>query len=219
MVTLFTAGDKEFRKHARDLRNETGIRLVFFCSGNLIENAPYKFGFLGIREKPHGMQLTAITTRERLAMLGYYVKQVLLNPAYVNRSLVDAMMAYWHTFVIRDDFLYLYHYIPWDEETVLRTIRDEYDWEGATDTTTTWRIGDGTAAFYNYIYYTMSGFTEDDDMLSNMVRENQITREEALRRSAEYSRPRIPSIREYAQMIGLNCEEVLNVINTAPRRY
>ncbi len=219
MVTLFTAGDKEFRKHARDLRRETGIDLVIFCSGNMIENAPYKFGFLGIHEDPHGMQLTAISLRERFAMAAYYAKQVLLNPRYINRSLVDAVKAYWHTFVTKDDFLYLYHYIPWSEDEVVRTICDEYDWEGATDTTTTWRIGDGTAAFYNYIYQTMSGFTEDDDMLSNMVREDYITREEALRRSVEYRQPRIASIREYAQMIGLNCEEALNVINTAPRRY
>lgn len=219
MVTLFTAGDKEFRKHARDLRRETGIELVIFCSGNMIENAPYKFGFLGIHEDPHGMQLTAITLRERLAMAAYYAKQVILNPRYINRSLIDAIKAYWHTFVTRDDFLYLYHYIPWSEDEVVQTIRAEYDWEGATDTTTTWRIGDGTAAFYNYIYQTMSGFTEDDDMLSNMVREDYITREEALRRSVEYRQPRIASIREYAQMIGLNCEEALNIINTAPRRY
>ena len=61
--------------------------------------------------------------------------------------------------------------------------------------------------------------TEDDDMLSNMVREGTITRESALRRSEEYSRPRIASIREYAQMIGLNCEEALSVINSAPKRY
>ena len=65
----------------------------------------------------------------------------------------------------------------------------------------------------------MSGFTEDDDMLSNMAREGTITREEALERSELYSLPRIASIREYAQMIGLNCEEALSVINSAPRRY
>ena len=28
--------------------------------------------------------------------------------------------------------------------------------ELAPDTRTTWRIGDGTAAFYNYIYYTVT---------------------------------------------------------------
>jgi glucosamine--fructose-6-phosphate aminotransferase (isomerizing) len=219
MVTLFTAGDKEFYHHARALRRETGIQLVMFCAGNQIESAPYKFGFLGFQEQLHDMTLTGMKLRNKLKMLRYYILQVLRNPRYINASLWDAMRAYWHTFVEKDDFLYLYHYVPWHEEKVLRTIRREYDWEVALDTTTTWRIGDGTAAFYNYIYYTMSGFTEDDDMLSNMVREGHIDRGEALRRSAEYCRPRMRSLREYAQMIGLNLEEALNVINTAPRRY
>ena len=37
MVTLLMAGDKEFYAHARQLRKETGIKLVIFCTGNLIE--------------------------------------------------------------------------------------------------------------------------------------------------------------------------------------
>ena len=32
-----------------------------------------------------------------------------------------------------------------------QVLLNEYDWETTPDTSTTWRIGDGTAAFYNYI--------------------------------------------------------------------
>ena len=58
----------------------------------------------------------------------------------------------------------------------MSTIRREYNWEVAEDTSTTWRIGDGTAAFYNYIYQTIAGFAEDEVMLSNMIREQHLTR-------------------------------------------
>ena len=30
---------------------------------------------------------------------------------------------------------------------------NKYNWEKAVDTDSTWRIGDGTAPVYNYIYY------------------------------------------------------------------
>ena len=103
--------------------------------------------------------------------------------------------------------------------TIVDTIRREYDWELADDTTTTWRIGDGTAAFYNYIYQTIAGFTEDEVMLANMVREGHMTRDEALRARAEYGKPRWPSIREYAQLIGFSAEEALQIINAAPKLY
>ena len=69
-----------------------------------------------------------------------------------------------------------------------------------------WQNQDGTAAFYNYIYGTIAGFTEDESMLSNMVREGHLTRAEALERGHEYSKPRWESLREYAQLIGFSFE-------------
>jgi hypothetical protein len=143
----------------------------------------------------------------------------LKNPAYINESLWDTLWAYWATFVEKDDFLYLFHYLPWSEEEIVGTIRREYDWEVAQDTKSTWRIGDGTAAWYNYIYQTIAGWSEDEVMLSNMIREKHVTREEAARRAAEFGAPRWPSIREYAQLVGFNCEEALTIINGAPKLY
>lgn len=219
MVTLFMAGDKEFYSHARQLRKETGIKLVVFCTGNMIEDAPYKTGLMGVPQDDHNNTLTFMSFRNKLGMLGYFAKNYLKNPAYINESLFDTANAFWQTFVVKDDFLYLYHYLKWNEETIVNTIRSEYNWEIAEDTTTTWRIGDGTAAFYNYIYQQMAGFTEDEVMLANMVREDDLTREEALRRADEYSKPRWPSIREYAQLIGFSAEEALQIINAAPKLY
>lgn len=219
MVTLFMAGDKEFYAHARQLRKETGIKLVIFCTGNMIEEARYKTGFMGIRQDDDDMVLTKMSVKDKVSMLAYFAKNYAKNPSYINSSLLDTANAYWQTFVVKDDFLYLYHYVPWREEEIVGTIRREYDWEVATDTTTTWRIGDGTAAFYNYIYATIAGFTEDEVMLANMVREGHLTREEALERAAEYRKPRWPSIREYAGLIGFSAEEALQVINSAPKLY
>ncbi len=219
MVTLLMAGDKEFYAHARQLRKETGIKLVIFCTGNMIEDAPYKTGLMGVPQDDHGNTLTGMSLRNKLGMLRYFAKNYATNPGYINESLVDTANAFYQTFMVKDDFLYLFHYLPWREDTIVGTIRREYDWEVATDTTTTWRIGDGTAAFYNYIYQTMAGFTEDEVMLSNMVREGHIDRDEALRRASEYSKPRWPSIREYAQLVGFSAEEALQIINAAPKLY
>ncbi|HEU0036500.1 MAG TPA: hypothetical protein VFQ53_38070 [Kofleriaceae bacterium] len=219
MVTLFMAGDKEFYSYARELRKETGIQLVIFCTGNMIEDAPYKTGLMGVLQDDYGNVLTKMSLRNKAQMLAYHMKQYALNPRYFNESLYDTWNAFWQTFVVKDDFLYLFQYIDWHEDTIVDTIRREYDWEVATDTTTTWRIGDGTAAFYNYIYQTIAGFTEDECMLANMVREGHLTRDEALRRAAEYGKPRWPSIREYAQLIGFSAEEALQIINAAPKLY
>jgi asparagine synthetase B (glutamine-hydrolysing) len=219
MIPLFMVGDKEYYQHARELRKETGIKLLIMCTGNMIEDAPYKTGLMGVPQDDHGNTLTGMSLRNKLGMVGYFAKNYLKNPAYFNESLLDTANAFYQTFVVKDDFLYLFQYLPWREETIVNTIREEYDWEVAQDTRSTWRIGDGTAAFYNYIYATIAGFTEDDAMLSNMIREDHIDREEALRRSIEYAKPRWPSVREYANLIGISAEEALQVINAAPKMY
>ncbi len=219
MVTLFTAGDKQFYHYARQLRKETGIKLVVFCTGNMIEDTPYKTGLCGILEDDHGMTLTGLSFPNELALLWYYARNYVKNPRYINESIWDTLWAYWCTFVQKDDFLYLFHYIPWIEQEIVGTIRREYDWEVATDTRSTWRIGDGSAAWYNYIYSTIAGWSEDEVMLSNMIREGHVTRPEALKKAAEFGAPRWPSIREYAQIVGFNCEEALTIINGAPKKY
>ena len=56
-------------------------------------------------------------------------------------------------------------------------------------------------------------------MLSHMVREKYLSRDEALKRSADFSMPRISSIKEFTDMIGINFEETLSKINNAEKRY
>ncbi len=219
MIPLFLAGDKAFYYHARKLRKETGIKLVFFCTGNMMEDTPYKFGYSGVKGGECGNRLTKLSSKDKIGLIYYYFKHFILNPSYINKSLLDTALAYWHTFVINDDFLYLFQYLHWDENTVVKTIIDNYEWETSPDTNTTWRIGDATAAFYNYIYYTIAGFSEDDDMLSHMVREGILSREEAIIKSEDYSKPRVKSIIEYCQMVGINYEETISTINRAKRIY
>ena len=96
---------------------------------------------------------------------------------------------------------------------------ERYGWETAADTGTTWRIGDGTAAFYNYIYHTVAGFTENDTFRSNQVRDGILTRDEALARLARENAPRYDSIKEYTETIGVDFDETLSVIDSMPKLY
>ena len=87
------------------------------------------------------------------------------------------------------------------------------------DTKSTWRIGDGTAAFYNYIYYTVAGFTEHDTFRSNQIREGQITRKKAIELVKEENLPRYPNLQWYLDTVGLDFKEVISVVNSIPRLY
>lgn len=219
MVPLFMAGDKQFYHYARQVRDEFGVKAVLFCAGNELERTEFKSGFCGVRESAHGQRLYDYSVANKIGLALYYLGQYLRNPAYINASLLDTLWAYHATYLAKDDFLYLYHYIPWDERTIEDTLRRDYDWENAADTANTWRIGDGTAAFYNYIYHTVAGFSEHDTFRSNQIRAGLIDRDEALLRLADDNRPRWESMRQYAATIGFNLEEALGVINAIPKLY
>ena len=96
---------------------------------------------------------------------------------------------------------------------------DNYDWEVATDTKTTWRIGDGTAAFYNYIYYTVAGFTEHDTFRSNQIREGQLTRKKALELVCEENKPRYQNIKWYLDTLEMDFSAVIKIINSIRKVY
>ena len=99
------------------------------------------------------------------------------------------------------------------------TLINQYDWETAVDTKTTWRIGDGTAAFYNYVYYTVVGFTEHDTFRSNQIREGQLTREKAVELVEDENRPRYQNIKWYLDTLRLDFRSVINTVNRIPKMY
>jgi glucosamine--fructose-6-phosphate aminotransferase (isomerizing) len=138
---------------------------------------------------------------------------------YFNSSLWDTLSGeYYRSFTEKKDYYHIFDYWRWDEKIVDDTLAT-YNWEKAIDTNTTWRIGDGTAAFYNYIYNTVAGFTEHDTFRSNQIREGQMTREEALRLVEYENRPRYQNIRWYLDTLDMNFDEVIKVINKIPKLY
>jgi glucosamine--fructose-6-phosphate aminotransferase (isomerizing) len=213
MVPLFMAGDKHFFRVVNILKGQTGIRLDLWCA-NPLENTDFKSGFCGVPPDFGKARVDHLSVGRRVRMAAHYGGQFLRNPAYLNASLLDTAGSFLAYYVEpRRDFFFVFDHMVWDEAEVNNTIRDEYDWEIAADTDSTWRIGDGTAPFYNYIYMTARGFTEFDTFRSNQIREGLMSRDDALASVLRENRPRGPSIHWYLETIGLDFDETIRRIN------
>jgi glucosamine--fructose-6-phosphate aminotransferase (isomerizing) len=217
MIPLFMAGDKFFYSHARDLRRETGIDLVVFSAGNELERTPFKTGFAGVKENNYSNRLFGLAASKKAQLAAYYGREFILNPRYLNDSLVNSAKSFYSTFVGVDDFLYLYNYEPWNEDTINDTLIGRYGWEISPYSSNTWRIGDGYTAFINYIYHRVAGFSEFDVFRSHQIRDGVIDRAKALTLVADDNQPRLDELREFARLIGFNLEEVLSHIDEIPR--
>ena len=219
VIPLFMAGDKQYFYYAEQVQQRTGVSFQIW-GNNRLERSDFKTGFCGFdRGGYKDNSLIRMGALHNAKILAYYAKAYLKNPAYLNSSIPDTLFSYFIYYLKKLDYLDFYDYIPWNEQTIVNTIIDRYDWETAPDTKSTWRIGDGTAAFYNFIYWTAAGFTESDTFRAGQVRNGTLTRDEALRVVNEENRPRWASLDWYCRTIGVDLEHAVRTIQAMPKLY
>lgn len=221
MMTFVQAGDKEMYHYGREIRKEKDLKLTVWCSGYQLEQREFFIGYCGIdKTLVNNPRLYDYGWWTKIQLAIFYGLKTIKNPLYWNRSIIDNAMAFWHCFVAKDDFLYLFNYYPWDEKEVERVLKEEYEWEADTDYgQNQWRMDDFHTSFINYVYYTVGGFSEFDDFRSNQVREGLISRDEALRLTAIDNNIRYESLMEFSQLVGFNLEHVLKEIEAIPKLY
>lgn len=212
MVNLFTAGDKHFFRHVQTLKKRTGLKLDLWGI-NPYEVTHFKAGFLGV--KPD-FEIKQVYSSGILKQLNYQSKrfyQMFANIDYLNSSIFDNLYGELYRSIVKKTNHYsIFDFFKWNELEVDETLKN-YDWEKSIDTKSTWRIGDGAAAFYNYIYYTMAGFSEHDTFRSNQIREGEISRERALKLIKDENQPRYENIKWFLQILNLDFDVVIKKIN------
>ena len=219
MIPLFMAGDKYFFYYAHKVKKQLGIDLEIWGI-NRLENTDFKTGFAGIKPQFDKKHIYSMSLRNQLKLFGFVGKNVLKSPGYLNQSVLDSIGSIASRyFTPKNNYFHLFDFIEWNEDIINKTIIDNYDWEKAVDTESTWRIGDGTASFYNYIYTLVTGFSENDTFRSNQIREGMITREKALELIFVENKPRYNSLKWYLEIIGLNYESTIKRINSINRLY
>ena len=186
---------------------------------NPYEITHFKSGFLGVAPD---FELKEVYTSGISKQFHYHSKrfyQMFANPSYLNSSIFDNLYGEFYRSVIKKEHHYsIFDFHKWNEEEVDEILK-LYNWERSVDTKSTWRIGDGAAAFYNYIYYTLAGFSEHDTFRSNQIREGELSREEALQLIKIESKPRFQNIKWFLQILNLDFESTIKIINENKLKY
>lgn len=212
MIPILMAGDKEWQKQLFiAAKNKSTDYVVQFQSP--YEHTYFKYGYAGV--KPHFSEKNRIEKSStnfiytfRIAF--YYLKNFILNPRYFNSSLLDTMKGFFSFYFKTGNILSLFENIEYVEDNVNNHLQQNFLWECDPSTPTTWRIGDGTAPIYNYIYWIYGGFTENDFYRSNQIREGKITRDSALSKIKYENQPRYDLMKEYCKLIDLDYEFMIN---------
>ena len=219
MIPLFMAGDKFFFYYAHKVKKQLGIDLEIW-GVNELENTNFKTGFAGLAPQFDKKRIYSISLANQMKLFGYVGLNLLKSPGYINQSMIDSLGSFASRYITpKADYFHLFDYMRWDEKHIEKILFENYDWEKAVDTSSTWRIGDGTASFYNYIYTRVAGFSENDTFRSNQIREGMMSREEALALIYEENKPRYNSLKWYLEIIGLDYESTIKRINEIPALF
>lgn len=217
-IPLFMAGDKQYFYYANKIKEDYEIDAIVFGE-NLLETTFFKYGFCGIspkfdRKKPFHIDIGA-----KIKMLNFYLIEFIKNPHYFNRSLWDSFKGFLSVYFINHKYINLYDYLPWDEKEVNATLINKYNWEIDPEYPSTWRIGDGTAALYNLIYFSFAGFSELDTFRSNQIRNNVISRAEALDLVRQENILRIQALKWYFDTMNLDFVAAVDTIIDCSKIY
>lgn len=217
MVSILTAGDKHFFRYLKDVQKETGISLNLWGT-NPMETTHFKSGFLGVPPSFASAQVYSSGWGKQLDYQSKRFAAMRKSKGYFNASLFDTLSGeYYRSISSKADYHHIFDYWQWIETDVDDCLINQYDWETSPDSLSTWRIGDGTAAMYNYIYYTMAGFTEHDTFRSNQIREGHITRDQAMQLIHEENQPRWANIEWYCNLVDVDFRQVVDIVASAEK--
>jgi hypothetical protein len=157
---------------------------IIISGGTPFEDVAYRSNLMKLN--PDGGRMSAI--------MGYF-NQVIRNPTwimnlnYVSTQILDYKYHY-HYYDIAEKLGLLWvgpywNYIRWEEDTIISTIKKELGWRQNTEVVSTWRGDCDIALLKLYIYKKVLGFNDKVVHLSNLIRDGQLDRNEALRRLEE----------------------------------
>jgi len=219
IVPVLNAGDKQM--NLRMYRYAHANKIPLLLGGNNIGNSSleqehFKTGFLGVFPDERGMYSTYDKIRLSF-LLGWEFLKNRHNyhwPIF-KEYLGGAFVYFFESLQKPEDVetLGFYDYIYWNEKEVVSTIRNELDWKGHPDTTATWRIDDSAYPLIDYLYLRLVGFNEFDEHYSKLIREGQISREEALKRCMSDHAPRIPSLMKTFEELEVTKDQVDEVLD------
>jgi hypothetical protein len=176
----------------------------------------------GEPERSFAQRLLSISGErgKKLSLVLGFPREIVRNPYYILRP--NCLTAFAREFFYRFSYKFknfkyirIFSYIEWNEGMILSAIKNELAWEKPADSKASWRSDCKIHLLRQYLYRETLGFTKNDELISNMVRENMITREEALKRLENDNTIPQEFLAEFLDELGLDFAD----LNGALKKY
>jgi hypothetical protein len=213
-LPILMAGDKPYFRYAAIVAHERG-GLPAIMADHPMETTGFKSGLAGAKPTPsaEGGVAYRLGASSLLRMGFSYMGHAARAPGLIPAVATEGLVGFYDYYVRDHNFIRPFQYVPWIEDEIESTLRNTYGWDSGSDrSTTAWRMGDGTAPFYNLIYYIALGMTEHDALRANQVRFGLLSRSEALDRLGVDNRFKPLGLASYFATVGVDATWALGRI-------
>lgn len=189
-----------------------GVKLIFGGRSPIQSEETYKTDIMKINHKGG-----------RSSWFLGWCKQVLLNPALIMNpyclklQYLEFMITRKKEKLIKKNNLEIIHpfykYVRWEEKTIENVLFNELQWKLPEGAKTTSRIGCEVDTLRQYLYYRILGYNDHNIDLSVMIRDKQISREEAIVKLQEAQNIPVEDIKMILTKAEIDAEKFMKILD------
>ena len=189
-----------------------GVKLIFGGRSPIQSEETYKTDIMKINHKGG-----------RFSWFLGWCKQVLLNPALIMNlyclklQYLEFMITRKKEKLIEKNNLVIIHpyykYVRWEEKTIENVLFNELQWKLPEGAKTTSRIGCEVDTLRQYLYYRILGYNDHNIDLSVMIRDKQISREEAIVKLQEAQNIPVEDIKMILTKAEIDAEKFMKILD------
>ena len=181
-LPILMAGDKPYFRFSKLIARERG-GIPIVMADHALETTGFKSMLAGA--KPSSASGEGVGYRlgaKSLTKMSFtYLRHAALSPGLIRSVAGEGLTGFVDYYIRSHDFFKPFAYVEWNETEIELILRSKYGWTTGTENAVpSWRMGDGTAPFYNLMYAIALGMTEHDTFRANQVRAGLIERGKAL---------------------------------------
>ncbi len=156
--------------------------------------------------------------RRRLLDLAFGLGvEILKNPRYLRKPSLPYWMAMEYLYAFSSVMqrrkypelrnVRLFEYIGWDEQKIMTLIQSELKWRNYAQSRSAWRSDCKINLLRNHLYKVTLGFTKNEELVSNMIRLGDLSRDDGLARVEREGVISDEFLRSFFQELGIPYQE------------
>lgn len=216
-LPILMAGDKAMWKIPHVIARKRKADYVVYCT-NPLERTDFKVMLTGAKSRSKSTKPQELVFKDRFSLLLRYAKELLKNPYLINSTILENLWAFKFYFFDGIKNLQIYDFLTWNESEIDEQLKTTFDWENPSHRSSTWRNGDITAPYYNYVYYSSLGFSEFDALRANQVRCGQISISTSKKLLLKDNVPDWKGINEYSNTMGVPVLTLMRAVEKLIRK-